>query len=389
MSQTETMYIELFQDFVIHYRGKKLRMSDYLSKQTLSLLETLILNYNTTVSKEHLMEILWPNNDNPDSALKFNIFRLRKLLSEVEELSDLTLIHTDKNGYRFHPDVVWDSDCHEFELLYRKLDQKSSFEQKDYDDMNHMLDIYKGKFFHTNICFWFVQIEQYYVNAYLRFITPLCEHYLENEDYDEVLRIVQKAAALEPSIESNYYYQILAYEKLNEYAIAYECYQNAVDCLTNEFEIEPSDRIKNLYQKLINENNQKFDPETIMEHYRTREFNKGAFYCTSAVFDYIYEMRLRSAQRDEMKLYLYIVELDNSNEESLDESMKKLKLCIIQALRGSDVFTKLNRSQYLILVSCPSEEIAYKIAQRINSVYRNKVDHKKNTLHYHLRQIND
>ena len=94
------MYIHLFDGFTIEYGGEVFNMRDYLSRQSLSLLEVLILQDRKNVSREFLMELFWENSDNPLSSLKFNIFLLRKLLKERPALQDIDLIQTEKGGYR-------------------------------------------------------------------------------------------------------------------------------------------------------------------------------------------------------------------------------------------------------------------------------------------------
>lgn len=384
-----TMYIELFGDFIIHMKGEKLHMHEALSKQTMSLLEVLIIYYGRSVPKERLMDLLWMNNDNPDSALKFNVFRLRKLLRDIPLLENMELIHTDRNGYRFDPGVDWGSDLHTFEELHGELISRHEYDACDYDAMNTLLNLYQGPLYHTHTSIWFTQREEYCHNIYLRYISPLCEHYLKNKEYDEMKRTAQKAVTLAPSVENNHYYLILSHIRDNESITAYECYQKAVRRLSDDFDMVPSKRLTSLYHDVINENNQKMSPDEIMNHYRTRSFNGGAFYCSGPVFDYLYEMRLRSAKREEGSVYLYVFELDASRHESLDDGMKKLKECFFQVLRSSDVFTKLNRSQFLVLLTCPSKEIAFDIAQRISTSFHLKVNHTKNCLHYHLCQVND
>ena len=83
------MYIHLFDGFTIEYGGEVFNMRDYLSRQSLSLLEVLILQDQNNVSRDFLMELFWENSDNPLSSLKFNIFRLRKLLKEIHTFQDI------------------------------------------------------------------------------------------------------------------------------------------------------------------------------------------------------------------------------------------------------------------------------------------------------------
>lgn len=69
--------------------GKTIPISSLVGKQLIALLTYLICNYKQSVSKEKIIDIFWPDSENPSNALKFAIHRLRKALGNVVGLPDV------------------------------------------------------------------------------------------------------------------------------------------------------------------------------------------------------------------------------------------------------------------------------------------------------------
>ena len=161
------MYIHLFDGFLIEYGDAVLNMRDYLSRQSLSLLEVLILQDQKNVSRDFLMELFWDNSDNPLSSLKFNIFRLRKLLKEITALQDIDMIQTEKGGYRFQPEVETIVDSSLFEKEFEAIGKIDTYDDKTAVRARIIIDLYDGSLYKDTDQLWFVQKVEYFRNAFL------------------------------------------------------------------------------------------------------------------------------------------------------------------------------------------------------------------------------
>lgn len=151
------MYIHLFDGFTIEYGGEVFNMRDYLSRQSLSLLEVLILQDQNNVSRDFLMELFWENSDNPLSSLKFNIFRLRKLLKEIHTFQDIEFIHTEKGGYRFQPEVETIVDTSLFEKEFAAIEKAASYDDNTSVHARIIIDLYDGGLYNDTEQLWFMQ----------------------------------------------------------------------------------------------------------------------------------------------------------------------------------------------------------------------------------------
>lgn len=183
------MYIHLFDDFTIEYGGEVFNMRDYLSRQSLSLLEVLILQDQNNVSRDFLMELFWENSDNPLSSLKFNIFRLRKLLKEIHTLQDIDFIHTEKGGYRFQPEVETIVDTSLFEKEFAAIEKAASYDDNTSVHARIIVDLYDGGLYNDTEQLWFMQKVEYFRNVFLSVTDKLCAYYLRSARYAELKSI--------------------------------------------------------------------------------------------------------------------------------------------------------------------------------------------------------
>lgn len=236
------MYIHLFDGFLIEYGDAVLNMRDYLSRQSLSLLEVLILQDQKNVSRDFLMELFWDNSDNPLSSLKFNIFRLRKLLKEITALQDIDMIQTEKGGYRFQPEVETIVDSSLFEKEFEAIGKIDTYDDKTAVRARIIIDLYDGSLYKDTDQLWFVQKVEYFRNEFLTVVNKLCSYYLCSEQYSELKTIALKAATLEPSVEENHFYYIQALISEGDYTSAYEYYQTSTRMLVSEYAVSLSEK---------------------------------------------------------------------------------------------------------------------------------------------------
>ena len=380
------MYIHLFDSFTIEYQGEILNMREHLSRQSLSLLEVFVLHNQKNISREFLMELFWENSDNPLSSLKFNIFRLRKLLKDIAVFQDIDIIQTEKGGYRFQPEVETIIDTTIFEQEYEKIEKQQTYKEDAVIHARILTDLYDGNLYQEAEQLWFVQKVEYFRNIYLTVVKKLCEYYLKQKHYADLKSVALKAATLEPSVEENHFYYIQALISEGDYASAYDYYNTSTRMLGSEYAVSLSERMKDLYANIVNKNEEKKNIEGIASYYRNKKISHGALYCDNTAFDYIYEISMRNALRENLKYYLFIFEIKSEGDEHHQEIlMNKVKNCIQTSLRSGDVFTRLNRYQYLVLLPCAKEDDAYRIAQRISTSFQIKVRRRKDRLHYYIQ----
>lgn len=98
---------------------------------------------------------------------------------------------------------------------------------------------------------------------------------------------------------------------------------------------------------------------------------------------------MRNAARENIRYFLFIFEIKTDGDDKrLDVLAQKAEISIKGSLRSGDVFTRLNRYQFLVLLPCQREDDAYRIAQRVSSSFQGKVRNRKERLHYYIQNTN-
>lgn len=75
----EIFDVTLFNEFTITCGKEKAIITEYLGKQLVNLFQVFLYYREQPVHKDTLIEILWPESDNPISALKFTIHRFERM----------------------------------------------------------------------------------------------------------------------------------------------------------------------------------------------------------------------------------------------------------------------------------------------------------------------
>ena len=159
--------------------------------------------------------------------------------------------------------------------------------------------------------------------------------------------------------------------------------------LVSEYAVSLSEKMKELYSSIIGNNEEKKNIEGITTYYRSKEIPSGALCCDNTAFDYIYEISMRNAARENIRYFLFIFEIKTDGDDKrLDVLAQKAEISIKGSLRSGDVFTRLNRYQFLVLLPCQREDDAYRIAQRVSSSFQGKVRNRKERLHYYIQNTN-
>lgn len=387
----EIIKIQLFDNFIIEYKGESLNIKALATKQMVSLLEILIYHHRHPIPKEQLIDQLWQDNENPQNAMKYSIFRLRAFLKEIPCLADLDLISTTKNGYKFgndHIEIISDFDM--VEDTWLEIRDTHNTKQVIYENACKVLELYQGPFYMNTDQLWAMQIRTYYQNIYEKAFAIVCDQLFNNEEYDTVINITQNAIKLDEFYDDAYVYYIKALMEKKEFNRAIHLYRNVQTRYQDEFGNMPSFKLKSLYNILIKHEEEIIDVDTLKNKLNENIQQEGAFFCEYEFFKYIYHVNLRNAIRDKKKEFLIIFQLDTKEDDkNLSVFMSKLQKVCAESLRRGDVYSKINKMQIIILLPCQSIDNGYVIIQRITSSFYRQVNKNKARLHYFISSLNE
>ncbi len=383
--EKQVLKITLFNEFTFEYQGTKYNLENILSKRLLNLLRMLILRYGESVSTESLINILWDDSDNPKSAVKFHVFKLRQILKDIPGFEDIKIIQTKKGGYEFKPDIECIIDVIVFQDNYLYIQETETLSKNDLQYAETIEQVYKGllKMDSTNMRLF--QIVEYYHDIYMKTVHKLFKYYSQNDMNEKLKSVALKAAIIDPSVEENHIFYIQSLISLKEYAQAFEYYQKSTKMLVEVYAISLSNRMEILYDFLVDEIEEKRSVEAIKVHFKNKVYDKGAFYCESSLFEYIYDMFLRSSERTDNRYYIFIFEIQPKID--IKKIIPKVKNVIKSSLRSGDVYTKINKFQFLALLPCNSDETAHMVAQRVTQNIRKTVGHDKANVYYSIDKV--
>ncbi|NBK98939.1 MAG: hypothetical protein EOM50_13135 [Erysipelotrichia bacterium] len=389
--EREVYEITMFDEFTITHQGESVIATKFLGKQLVNLFQVLLYYKDQPIHKDKLIEILWTESENPNSVMKFTIFRLRKDIQKISFFKDKELIITTKEGYQLNPAFEWRVDVDEFTKIWEEIKFVNDLDNKQLKQAYRMVQLYKGKYYISNSqLLWTTQVCEFYRQAYVKCVTKICKRLLAEQKYDEMMSLNYTAILLEPFYEGLHYYYMKGLMETSDYHKALKYYDDLNEAFLRELGTGLSDRFKELYNVIMkdHEDINRLELDDLIKDLSTRTEENGGFYCTFDMFKYIYELSVKTGVRENKKYFIISFELINENgsNEEVYGMANKVKGLISKLLRNNDVFAKVNDGQFVVLVNCQSLDNAYLIIQRISKKFYAKFRNKHVRLNYNVAE---
>lgn len=382
--------VRLFGELTLSYGDEINQPLLYLGKNLKQFFEILLYYRLNPLTKEQLIDLLWNDSENPSSALKFAVHKLRQLLSLQPMFKDLDLIVTTRNGYGINPDIAMLVDTEEVDRLWRLANNKSVSIIEKRELLNQLSTFIKQPFLINSAhLMWTVPIREYYFGLYNRSLLFLLNEFELEKQYDQVMDLAQNALKMEPFNEEFHYYYLNALVLSAQYRKAIDYYENLSKQFYKEFNLQLSLRTKNLYNFIIaKEELETLDISELMNNLNDNSEFQGALYCEYEVFKRLYQIALRSSERTDEQSYVMLFDLNCSeNDYVVSKMLERLKTAIGVSLRKGDVFARMNVSQFILLLPCKTEENAHMISSRIQQAFYKNTDRKLARIHYHISKL--
>jgi DNA-binding SARP family transcriptional activator len=382
--------VRLFGELTLLYGDEINQPLLYLGKNLKQFFEILLYYRLNPLTKEQLIDLLWNDSDNPSSALKFAVHKLRQLLSLQPMFKDLDLIVTTRNGYGINPDIAMLVDTEEVDRLWRLANDKTVSIIDKRELLNQLSAFIKQPFLINSAhLMWTVPIREYYSGLYNRSLLFLLNEFELEKQYDKVMDLAQNALKMEPFNEEFHYYYLNALVLSAQYRKAIDYYENLSKQFYKEFNLQLSLRTKNLYNFIIaKEELETLDISELMNNLNDNSEFQGALYCEYEVFKRLYQIALRSSERTDEQSYVMLFDLNCSeNDYVVSKMLERLKTAIGVSLRKGDVFARMNVSQFILLLPCKTEENAHMISSRIQQAFYKNTDRKLARIHYHISRL--
>jgi DNA-binding SARP family transcriptional activator len=233
------LFAALFGGFAIYREQRQLCMGS--SRPVCELGTYLIAHAGKSVTRDALMDLLWPDVDPSRAA-----HRLHVAVSDLRRIVDLpglaSLVRLQEDSYQIAALSVT-TDCELFEQHYQRA--KLRLVQHDEDgaaaEFHAALQLYTGEFLADHPYLeWATQKRVHFAERQLTALTALCEHAANGRDFGSVTEYAHAILAVDNLREQAHRHLMRAHYFLGQRAAAIRQYRACANDLERELGAAPS-----------------------------------------------------------------------------------------------------------------------------------------------------
>jgi LuxR family transcriptional regulator, maltose regulon positive regulatory protein len=222
--------------------------------KALAIFKYLLAHRDRRLSRDHLMESLWPGSTpkKARSSLNVAICTLRRLLSDcLAGLQNYILL--EEGYYRLCPTVWVETDVEEFDSRYergRRLEKMNRTEAAA--EYERAIELYRGEYLLEHLYEDWTMVERERLSdAYLDMLQRLAVYYKESEQLRESIRICYRILQKDRAHENSHLLLTEAYILLGSYGRALNQYRLFESVLKSGCGTEPSGEVEKRFGKVL------------------------------------------------------------------------------------------------------------------------------------------
>lgn len=344
------------------------------ARQPWYLLQYLMMHRHQPVTRQQLIEALWPdgNSDQPDKALKNLVYRVRSAFAAkgVPGAQDVVLYRG--GNYVLNNDLDWWFDFEEAEAHYRVVLDEARPAGVRMDAALAAIELYRGDFLsEQEYEDWVLPYNTYYRSRFFQ-CARLALDLLEGTDrVGDREFICNRAVTIDPFSEAFHlaYMRILVEQGKHSTALTH--YSKMAEMFFREMGVTPGDELRTLYAELgRGMQTAVTDLQSIKDSLGEDNAGNDAFYCDFEVFRSLYRLEARAAQRAGQAVFVALFTLNDADgpmaeSETLTRCMGLLLNLIHECLRRGDVVSRFSPCQYILLLPTITVENATMVVGRV------------------------
>lgn len=244
--------ITFFGDFTLSHGEITLSCNGAGAQKLYRALAYLIKERSRRIDREDFSRFLHDNKPyrkgSDDSLVKVTLHRLRELLSDLVEGE--TIIARD-GGIWLSPTLTFDTDADRFTALFEAYENSDRTERKLFL-YKELANLYRGRYLASFFGEEFTMPEaERYHRRFIALSEDALARMIDRGEYADVIKIVQKAAMIDPYCEVFHYYRILALSLSGDKALAASIHHSITHLFLREFHVAPSSRFRALSAGLV------------------------------------------------------------------------------------------------------------------------------------------
>lgn len=368
--------VTMFDKFTVEVNGEYIYHGTERVSNMIRILQYLLLFHGSIVSQSELIaECLGEETENEAVVLKNLVYRLRKIfLDHVGE----ELIIFKNGGYGMDESICEISlDVEDFVLAYKQIQEIKEIDEQIQKACFIVMEKYtKGFLPKYSSLLWVMKQAVTYEKAAIYASERLFSQLKNEEDYAEFIPLVKKmceSSPYEESLRYHYIYSLQRLEKINEAQVAYEEFSKL---LFDELCVEPSPKMKELYQEILSIMQPSAVPiDDVKKSVLQGDCMEGAFYCPQEVFVQLTHFSSRQSLRNGQSIMLMLCTLTEKdgdqpkNGERLRYMADQLRESINEVCRLGDAYTRNSPSQFAVLLFGANNDNWEIVASRIRANY--------------------
>lgn len=395
----KSILVDMLGEFTLQEEGASSVVRAKLSgksRRLWILIAYLIVNRDRGVEPQELIDFLWPDGagDNLMATLQNNVSRARALLQK-EGFKDARDLFKYENGmYQWAPQRTTIVDIDRFEEAAQRF--KTEIEPADLDTAREACLLYRGAFLaQASGETWCAHLRVYYQTLFTSLCSLTVQALLDAGRLDETEELCRRAIQVDPSVEffSLILMRALVLNGKPEQALQH--FEHIKKLLEAEYSVAVSSELEFEKAAAVQAVFGRDTSEAAIRSFLREDANaKGAFQCSNSVFREIVQLQMRVMQRSGESIQLATIGFDQ-NDVSPSERvshMKRLESILLATLRSGDPFTRMNTTQFLVMLPTASQENADMVVKRIIDRYHREYPQMDDQFHvfmFDLASFND
>ncbi|RXZ80178.1 response regulator [Paenibacillaceae bacterium] len=212
--------------------------------KTQELFSYLLHHRNGFVSKDTLVDMLWPNIDfkKASAHLYTTIYQLRKSLKQENIDVSIDKI-SGKEGYVLNPQQVQIGT----DIWEREIRNLGSVHMENYEKHQKLIDLYTGDYFGDCDYIWAESERQRLRTVWLHHAMQVAEFYTDNNMITSAATVYQRIVQLQPYFEEGHLGLMKIYDHLKARAAVEKQFSTIQNLLLKELGVELPESIQSWY----------------------------------------------------------------------------------------------------------------------------------------------
>ena len=251
-----SLKIKLFGELEVRRGEDLIEGREWDRQKTRSLLKLLLTRPGRALSRDEILEALWPNlaPQAAEQSLRVTVSLLRKALEpDLERGSDSRYILRRRPGYLFYRDSNCDVDAWKFEELKNKAEAAQADGQLDraISSYRAALELVRGDFLAEDPYEdWAIEARQEWRERHLGVLSNLSECLALKGRYTEAVEVCERALGIDGYREEFHRRLMLYHYCAGEQALALQTFRHYAKTLREELGAAPSPELVRLKSQI-------------------------------------------------------------------------------------------------------------------------------------------